>query len=366
MLYGICAATVSFLLAALLAALLRLPTQWLGVVERRRRRPPVPLSGGLAVVLVTALVAGAGERTGMVPLGPVVGGLLVAGAAAGLLGLAADLWKLRRRWVLAGTAVAAAWVVPYEETGIWAGVLGVLWITGAAGAFRGLDHADGVAGTVGVVTAFGVGACAAAEVMDGVAVLLSVLAAALAGSLLHNWPPARTGLGACGTLFTGFLLAAAALLACAGRGPGGGAGTLFALTAVLCGDVALVALSRWLAGRPPLRSGPDHLVHRLRRLGLTARGAVVLTAAGAFGGVLTGVLVHTGRLEPGAVLWVAGAVAAVVLGLTRVRVYGPRRGSRNGSRSGRGAAKQSMDFPVRQTRRPASTQVRGSLRVRNG
>ncbi len=112
------------------------------------------------------------------PLGSLVGRLLVAGTAVGALGLAADVWRLRRRWLLAGTAVAAACVVPYEVTGPVVGALAAGWIAVVAVAFRGLDHADGVAGTVGVVTAFGVGAYAAAELMDGLAVLLSALAAA--------------------------------------------------------------------------------------------------------------------------------------------------------------------------------------------
>ncbi|MFH8703669.1 hypothetical protein [Streptomyces rubrogriseus] len=124
-----------------------------------------------------------------------------------------------RRWLLAGTAVAAACVVPYGETGPVAGALAVGRVALVTGAFRGLDHADGVAGTVGVVTAFGVGACAAVELMDGPAVLLLVPAAALAGFLPHNWHPARIALGACGSLFTGFLLAGAAVLARTGYGP---------------------------------------------------------------------------------------------------------------------------------------------------
>ncbi|UXI79865.1 undecaprenyl/decaprenyl-phosphate alpha-N-acetylglucosaminyl 1-phosphate transferase, partial [Streptomyces vinaceusdrappus] len=199
MLYGIAAATASFLLAALLAGLLRAPALRLALLDRRRRRP-VPLLGGVAVVLVTGLVAWAGDGTGVVPLGPAVGRLLVAATAVGALGLAADVWRLRRRWVVAGSAVAAACVVPYEVTGPVAGGLAVVWIALVAAAFQGLDHADGVAGTVGVVTAFGVAACAAAEVMDALAVLLSVLAAALTGFLLHNWHPARVALGACGSL----------------------------------------------------------------------------------------------------------------------------------------------------------------------
>ncbi|MFD5279789.1 MraY family glycosyltransferase [Streptomyces rubrogriseus] len=124
-----------------------------------------------------------------------------------------------RRWLLAGTAVAAACVVPYGETGPVAGALAVGRVALVTGALRGLDHADGVAGTVGVVTAFGVGACAAVELMDGPAVPLLVPAAAVAGFLPHNWHPVRIALGACGSLFTGFLLAAAAVLARTGYGP---------------------------------------------------------------------------------------------------------------------------------------------------
>ncbi|MFH8239861.1 MraY family glycosyltransferase [Streptomyces sp. NPDC018321] len=376
MLYGIAAATASFLLAALLTGLLRAPALRLALVDRRRRRP-VPLLGGAAVVVVTGLVAWAGEWTGVVPLGPAVGRLLTAAVAVGALGLAADVWRLRRRWVVAGSAVAAACVVPYGVTGPVAGGLAVVWITLAAAAFQGLDHADGVAGTVAVVTAFGVAACAAAEVMDALAVLLSVLAAALTGFLLHNWHPARVALGACGSLFAGFLLAGAAVFTRAGHDPEAGAGVLFALTAVAGADAALVLLSRRLAGRPPLRGGPDHLVHRLRRLGLTPQGAVAVLGAASFAGVLVGVLVHTGWAGRVAVLWVAGGAVVAVAALSRVRVYGPARRARAVSRAPSGAtavpcvaspqkAPQRAIFPVRQTRGVENPQVRAPLRVRNG
>ncbi|MFI8188652.1 undecaprenyl/decaprenyl-phosphate alpha-N-acetylglucosaminyl 1-phosphate transferase [Streptomyces sp. NPDC085946] len=324
MLYGITAAATAFLLSAALAVLLRGPALRLGALDRRQPRE-VPLTGGPAVVLVTAAVAGAGHGTGVVPLGDGVGGLLAAGAAVALLGLAADVWRLRGRVLVAGTAVAAALVVPYEDTGAVGGILAAAWITALAAAFRGLDHADGVAGTVGVVTAFGVGACAAAEMRDGVAVLMSVLAAALTGVLLHNWHPARIALGAGGSLFAGFVLASAAVLLRAGHGAGSSAGVLFALTAVVAADAVLVVVSRRSVRRPLSRSGPDHLAHRLRRLGLTAQGAAVLLGAGAFAGVLAGVLAHTGWAGAGTLLAVGAVAAAAVIALLRVPVYGIRR-----------------------------------------
>ncbi|MFE4967221.1 MraY family glycosyltransferase [Streptomyces sp. NPDC056660] len=342
MLYGIAAATTALLFAAVLAALIRPLALRLGLVDRRRARP-VPVLGGFAVVGATCLVAGAGDWTGVAPLGAGVGELLIAGGAVSLLGLVADVWRLKTRFLLVGTAVAAACVVPYGEFGVAEGLLGVGWIAFVAVAFKGLDHADGLAGTVGVITAFGVGACATAEVMDGLAVLLSVLAAALTGFLMHNWHPARIALGATGSLFAGFVLAAAALITRTGHDPVASAGVLFALTGVASADVLLVVLSRLLAGRPVLRQGPDHLAHRLRRLGLTPPGATVVLGVAAFAGVLVGVLVHGGWIGRTGATCVACVTVSVVLLLLRVPVYGARRGS-------------SLE----------STQVSGHLRVRNG
>ncbi|MGX9887562.1 MraY family glycosyltransferase [Streptomyces sp. NPDC002276] len=340
MLYGILAATTALLLSALLAALLRVPALRAGIVDRRRRTRPVPLLGGLAVVIAVAAVTWGCDWTGVAPLGDGVGGLLTAGSAVAALGLVADVWRLKTRVLVLGTAVAAACVVPYGTLGVSGGLLAAAWIVFVAAAFKGLDHADGLAGTVGVVTAFGVGACAAMEVMDGLAVLLSVLAAALTGFLMHNWHPARIALGACGSLFTGFVLASAAVVSRAGHDLASSAGVLFALTAVASADAVLVLLSRRLAGRALLRGGPDHLAHRLRRLGLTPQGAVVLVAVGAFSGVLVGVLVHNGWAGGSAVMWVAGGALVVVGGLLKVSVYGVRR--------------------------VGSSQVGARLRVRNG
>ena len=145
MLYGILAASSALLIAAVLAALLRVPALRLGIVDRRWRRP-MPLSGGVAVVAATCLVAAVGDRQGVTPLGPEAGRLLVAGAAVALLGLVADVLRVKARFLVGGTAVAAACVVPYEDTGVLAGILAVGWIVFVALGFKALDHADGAAG----------------------------------------------------------------------------------------------------------------------------------------------------------------------------------------------------------------------------
>ncbi|GGX13332.1 MraY family glycosyltransferase [Streptomyces lomondensis] len=336
MLYGITAAATALLFTALLAAVLRTPARRLRLVERRRQRE-VPLSGGVAVVVVTGSVVGVKEWGSA---GSGIGGLLVAGGVVALLGLVDDVWRLRPRVLVAGTGVAAACVVPYGETGVGTGLLAVVWVVGVTFAFRGLDHADGLAGTVGVVTAFGVAACAAIDVLDGVAVLMSVLAAALTGFLLHNWHPARVALGSCGSMPAGFVIALGLVHVRAGFGLGESAGVLFALTALVSADAVLVLLARRLGGRSVVRSGPDHLAHRLRRLGLTVPGATLLLGSGAFSGVLVGVLAHAGWVGADALWWVAGVALVVAFALSRVPVYAARR--------------------------TVSPQVSAPLRVRNG
>ncbi|MFE1286438.1 MraY family glycosyltransferase [Streptomyces sp. NPDC058751] len=330
MLYGIAAAVAALLLTAALTALLRSLSLRLGPADgrgfpARRARPrvpgrgrPVPLLGGAAVAGATALVGWAGDWTGAAPLGPETGRLLAVALAVALLGLAADLLPVPPVVCVAGVAVAAALTVPYDVLGLPAGILAVVWIVLVVQAFRSLDHADGVMGTVGVITAFALGGCAAAELMDGLAALLSVLAAALTGFLMHGWPPARSAPGRCGSLFAGFLLASAIVRVHAERPAGSGLGAAFALTAVAGADVVLVLVSRWRAGCPLPRPAPDHLVHRLRRAGLTRQGALVVTGLAAFAAAFVGLGIDLGWLGAGAAWWPVGAVAAVaVVGAVR-------------------------------------------------
>ncbi|MEG8276498.1 MraY family glycosyltransferase [Streptomyces sp. AHA2] len=321
MLYGIVAAASALLLTALLAAALRGPALRLRLIERRSRRE-VPLSGGVAVVAVTGTVVAVKDWSAA---GTGTGGLLAAGGAVALLGLADDVWRLRRRVLAGGTAVAALCVAPYAEAGVATGLLGAVWVVGVTLGLRGLDHADGLAGSAGVLAAFGVAACAAVDVMDGVAGLASVLAAALTGFLLHNWHPARVGLGSCGSMAAGFVIAAGAVQVRAGFGVAESAGVLFALSALAGADVVLVLLSRRPPGRAVGRSGPDHLAHRLRRLGMTVPGITVLLGVLASCGVLAGVLAHAGWIGAGALWWVVGAALLVAFALSRVPVYAPRR-----------------------------------------
>ncbi|MFF6997725.1 undecaprenyl/decaprenyl-phosphate alpha-N-acetylglucosaminyl 1-phosphate transferase [Streptomyces sp. NPDC008313] len=321
MLYGITAAVAALLLTAVLCALLRFPALRLGLVERRRARV-VPRLGGVAVMAGTGLVAGAGEWTGTFRLGSDAATLLVVALGVGTLGLVADLCALPLALRLTGLGIASALVVPYDRLDVGVGVLAVGWIVFGTLAFASLDHADGAMGVVAVVTAFALSGCASAAFADGLAALLSVLAAALAGFLMHNWCPARMVSGRCGALFTGFLLASGGVMVHAGREAGPGLGALFAPTAVAVADVALVLLASRRRG--------GHAAHRLRRLGLTPQGATLFLGLAAGACALVGLLLDLGHVSPRAPLWVAGGTLLAVLVLSRVPAGGAARPGRRG------------------------------------
>jgi UDP-GlcNAc:undecaprenyl-phosphate GlcNAc-1-phosphate transferase len=234
----------------------------------------------------------------------------------------------------------AAAVVAYDSgLSLLVGALAVAWIVFVTNAFALLDTSDGAMGTVGAVTALGLAVCALTADRPGLAVVLCLLAAALGGFLVHNWHPARVSLGSCGSLFTGFALASAAVVVHAGSTPARAAGGLLMLTLVVTADTALVVVSRRRAGRPLPAAGPDHIAHRLRRLGLTVQGAAVTLGLASLAGAGAGVLIHGGWLRPQvALVFAAGALTAVVR-LLKVRVYGttgraPATGPRHRPRPG--------------------------------
>ncbi|WP_329434490.1 MULTISPECIES: MraY family glycosyltransferase [unclassified Streptomyces] len=325
--YGIAAAATALLAASALTVLLRRVALRTGFTVRRigsagRRTPRL---GGLAVATVTAAVTTVGASTGVAPLDSGALTLLIAAGAVAALGFLDDVRPVGARARVVVEAGAASFVVHAAQLGFLVGALAVLWIVFVTHACRLIDTSDGALGTVAVVTALGLSACAAAGGLGPLAALLGVLAAALTGFLMHNWHPARMRLGGCGALFTGFFLACAAVLVNAGHEALPGAGSLFAMTVVVTADAALVAVSRRRAGRTLFQGGADHIAHRLRRLGLTQTGVAVVLGVASLAGAVTALLLHDGTLGPSAALWLVCAAAGSVAGLLRVPVYGVRR-----------------------------------------
>ncbi|HEY6141407.1 MAG TPA: glycosyltransferase family 4 protein, partial [Thermoanaerobaculia bacterium] len=184
--------------------------------ERSSHSRPTPRGGGVGIVVVVVAGMLLLDGASMARLWP----WLAAAVAISAVGLLDDVYGLSTRLRMTlqllaaiGTTLAYGGFSGLSALrfGPLAGVLTVLWIAGLTNAFNFMDGIDGIAGGQ---TAMAGAAWAAIGYGRGDAVLLDaglLIAAASAGFLLHNWPPARIFMGDVGSTFLGYTLAVIAL-----------------------------------------------------------------------------------------------------------------------------------------------------------
>jgi UDP-GlcNAc:undecaprenyl-phosphate GlcNAc-1-phosphate transferase len=238
---------------------------------------------------------------------------------------------------LIGQIAMAAAVVYFDYRLSWVdsrlldSVLTMVWLVGLTNAFNLLDNMDGLcAGTalvVAVMLMVGLETGASSDFARPEVAFLAVLAGAVSGFLVYNFPPASVFMGDSGALMLGFGLA---MLTLGNEGVRGSrsdvvsaiAAPVFVLMIPIF-DTTLVTVLRLLAGRSPAIGGRDHSSHRLVAMGLSERSAVVvLWLLAAMGGGIGLVL----RSTTDGVSLVAGALfvllmCALAFLLARVRVY---------------------------------------------
>lgn len=265
-----------------------------GAELHKQQALAVPYGGGVAMavaIAVALLVAPAfpvdGEPADHGPLWPIYAG---AGALL-LVGLADDVRPLGPRTKLAAQALIAAAVVPLADLGIdslkpwpWLSYgIAWAWLVLVSNAYNLLDHADGLCGSVAAVSALVLfsGAVLSGDLELGRMCL--VLAAAIAGFLAWNWPPARIYMGDAGSLAIGFLIGAGTLSVT--FWPSGESGSPLAIlspvliTALPLFDTASVVVKRLRRHRPIMQGDRNHISHRLARLGLTPRRGLLTAIA---------------------------------------------------------------------------------------
>lgn len=166
------------------------------------------------------------------------------------------------QWQVVGVPVVAA-------------VLTLLWILLLMNAVNFLDGTDGVAAAVSLVGFLTIGAVSLLPQVREPAVALPAFlaAAATAGFLLWNLPPARLTLGTPGSWFLGFLLA---VLSVQGSSK---IATLSVVGAIPLLDAASVVIARLRRGASPFRGDRTHLHHRLLARGWQPRSIVAFYAS---------------------------------------------------------------------------------------
>ncbi|MFQ5777831.1 MAG: MraY family glycosyltransferase [Terriglobia bacterium] len=226
-----------------------------------------------------------------------------------LVGVADDIWGMKA-WVKFGAQLGAAfWLVsagvqishlslPWDHTvelGWWAPLITLAWLVGVMNAFNLIDGLDGLAAGVAFLAASAI-AVTAVMINDTMVVVITVaLAGALLGFLRHNFNPATIFLGDSGSLFVGFVLAAAAVVWHQK------ATTAIAVAAPLLAfglpvaETVLTVMRRYLRGQHLFAADRKHIHHTLLELGLTSRQATMLLYATAAAGALGCVLIARGH-----------------------------------------------------------------------
>jgi UDP-GlcNAc:undecaprenyl-phosphate/decaprenyl-phosphate GlcNAc-1-phosphate transferase len=299
-------------------------------------RGGVPRLGGLAVFAAILLSCGAAllvnnmvtER--LLAVGTLGLGLVAACSVVFLVGIYDDLrgarpWqKLVVQAIAAGLLYAAGFRIellsnPFTHTPVSLGWLAlpltVLWLVAVSNAFNLIDGMDGLAAGVGLFAGVALFLLAAMVSNVFVAAAAAAIAGALLGFLPHNFQPARIYLGDSGSLTAGLALGALSILS-AQKGP---VMVTMAIPLLIFGlpllEVGVTTMRRLLSGHPLFGRDEDHLHHRLIKIGVAKRLALLLlyglAALFAFSSIL--LVNYSGTVAP-LIAVLCGAFAWIVVG----------------------------------------------------
>lgn len=255
-------------------------------VVHRWHETPTPSYGGIPMfigVLVAVLLGGGlGE--------PIAIALLAGAGVLFLTGLMDDVYDISPATKLAGQAVGALATVaiagPSLDLSLFQMAVIAGWLVLLANSVNLLDNMDGLAGGTSLVSLIVILPIVVSAGLSGATLVVAAVAGSVAGFLVFNRHPARVFMGDTGSLWLG--LTVAGTVAFAGSGELAlaplAAATVLAVPIV---DTGTVIYARLRTGRSITTGGRDHLSHRLVRLGLSDRRAVlVLDVAAAVVGII--------------------------------------------------------------------------------
>lgn len=292
----------------------------------RWSRKPTALMGGIAI-----FVAAMSAAFAFSPNPRAIAGLGVAGSLIFLVGLVDDIIHMRPQYKLLAQIVAACIVLGFgvqfgassSHSITWP--LTLLFVVGITNALNLLDNMDGLAAGVALVSAIVLAAAGYLTGHPSAAVASASLAGAALAFLAFNFSPAKVFMGDCGSMFLGMTLAVLGIQISRSATTSLAGAVLLPSTALAIPifDTAFVTVMRKLNGRAISEGGCDHTSHRLVKLGLSERQAVLLLCGSS---LVVGMLGLASMRFQAPYLLLAGALAAaglLVMGrfLAQVDVY---------------------------------------------
>jgi UDP-GlcNAc:undecaprenyl-phosphate/decaprenyl-phosphate GlcNAc-1-phosphate transferase len=338
------AVLAAFLASVALAWVMRRLAWATGVLDvpdgvRKLHGSPVPLLGGVAVFgawLIGLTVGNASGAPGAVlttesHLGALSRYFLLAASIVLVAGVWDDLIGLRARWKLLGQVGAALVLVAGGlvikrlwfcdrtiELG-WSGIgLTVLWLVGSMNALNMMDGLDGLAASVGIALCLTLAFMAWMTWVPFLIVVALTFAGALAGFLVHNFPPARIFLGDAGSSLIGLVIGAVALEGSFKTPATAALAAPLLVLAVPIFDGLAAIIRRHLTGNPITAPDRGHIHYSLRERGWNnLQVLAALTGLCALTGAAALLSLHL-RNQAIAVL----ATAAVIIGCVVTRFFG--------------------------------------------
>ncbi|MBD9563427.1 MraY family glycosyltransferase [Pseudomonas sp. PDM09] len=184
-----------------------------------------PRGGGVAIVVVFLLGLCLLYQQSMTGLATFLG-MAVAGVVVAVIGFMDDHGHIAARWRLAGHFCAAAWMVfwfnAFESVNLfgmtvhlgWSGaVIAAIYLVWMLNLYNFMDGIDGIASVEAMSACAGACLLYALDDQSGLIGAPLLLALAVAGFLIWNFPPARIFMGDAGSGFLGIILGAIALAA---------------------------------------------------------------------------------------------------------------------------------------------------------
>ncbi|AWZ49310.1 undecaprenyl-phosphate alpha-N-acetylglucosaminyl 1-phosphate transferase [Clostridiaceae bacterium 14S0207] len=257
--------------------------------ERRVHKKPIPLLGGLAIY-VSFIIGVIFQKT---PLRTSEIGIILGATIILIGGVWDDVKELKPVYKLlfqlAGTIVLIIFGInislitnPFTSKELFLNVgflsipLTILWIIGVTNAFNLIDGLDGLSAGIGFIASATLFVISIMNNRYETAIMTAILGGALLGFIPYNFNPASIFMGDAGSQLIGFLLAAISI-----KGAIKSA-TAFSLAVPILAfglpiyDTIFAMIRRKINGKPMMQGDKGHLHHRLLRMGLSQKQAVLI------------------------------------------------------------------------------------------
>ena len=213
-------------------------------------------------------------------------GFLLGGTCIFLLGLVDDIrgvgfsykWKFAVQILAAVILVSSGIRLEFLPHPLLNMLVTMLWIVGITNSFNLLDNMDGLSSGVALIVSLILGTLTITQGQYFSALVLLALAGSILGFLVYNFNPSKIFMGDAGSLFIGYTLAALTVSSSyitrqsVSQLP-------VVIPALVLGvplfDTLSVMVIRWREKRPLFVGDNCHFSHRLVKLGMTVRQAVL-------------------------------------------------------------------------------------------